>query len=102
MWGLLFHEQSAGAQELQNSTLRGLDQSWRVNEQNKDEVIVLIRLKRANGLAEDLMTVPDAASPTKLWLKGLPGSGPRDAVPGVMQQDTYIRVYVPVKPAGAR
>ena len=42
------------------------------------------------------------ASPSTLWLKALPGSGPRPAVPGTLQQETYIRIYIPVKAIGAK
>jgi hypothetical protein len=101
LWGLLFHEAaSGGGRELQNASLRTLDQSWRLDEKNTDEVIVLIRLKRVSGEAEELLAKPDSASPTALWLKGLPGSGPRPEVLGKLQQDTYLRFFIPVKPAG--
>lgn len=102
LWGLLFHEEAMKGLELQNSTLRGLDQSWRLSEKNDGELILLIKLKRETGAAEPMMTAPESTCPTQLWLTALPGSGPRAAVPGLMQQDTYIRVFVPVKPAGAK
>ncbi len=102
LWGLLFHEEAMKGLELQNSTLRGLDQSWRLSEKNDGELILLIKLKRETGTAELMMTAPESACPTQLWLTALPGSGPRAAVPGLLQQDTYIRVFVPVKPAGAK
>jgi hypothetical protein len=102
LWGLLFHEEAMKGLELQNSTLRGLDQSWRLSEKNDGELILLIKLKRETGAAEPMMTAADSTCPTQLWLTALPGSGPRAAVPGLMQQDTYIRVFVPVRPAGAK
>jgi len=30
-------------------------------------------------------------------VKGIPGKEPRPAVPGVLQQETFVRVYIPVK-----
>jgi hypothetical protein len=103
LWGLLFHEHaSVGRESLQNSTLRGLDQSWRLTDANTDEVILLFRLKRASGPAEPMMADPESASPTRLWLTTLPGGGQRAEVPGLMQQDTYLRVFLPVKKAGEK
>ena len=105
LWGMLFHEQGlkvdlSGGRTLQNSTLRMLDQSWRLTDGNTEEVIVLLKLAKVSGNSEEMMTAADSASPTALWLKGLPGSGPRPAVPGTLQQETYIRIYIPVKPIG--
>ena len=38
-----------------------------------------------------------------LWLKGLPGDGqPRQPVPGTMRQETFVRVFVPIKPAAKK
>ena len=104
LWGMLFHEagvlKDSGGRGLQNSTLRRLDQSWRLSEANTEEVIVLLKLAKVSGNAEEMMTSPDGASPSTLWLKALPGSGPRPAVPGTLQQETYIRIYIPVKGIG--
>ena len=106
LWGMLFHEagvqKDSGGRGLQNSTLRRLDQSWRLSEANTEEVIVLLKLAKVSGNAEEMMTSPDSASPSTLWLKALPGSGPRPAVPGTLQQETYIRIYIPVKPIGGK
>ena len=102
LWGMLFHETGvqSGARTLQNSTLRRLDQSWRLSEANTEEVIVLLKLAKVSGNAEEMMTSADSGSPSRLWLKALPGSGPRPAVPGTLQQETYIRIYIPVKGIG--
>ena len=88
---------------LQNGSLRPLDQSWRLSDSNDSEVILLFRLKRAKGPAGEMATAPDSPSPTRVWLHGLPGRGndKRDDQ-GFIQQDTYVRVYLPVKPPGAR
>ena len=103
MFGYLFHDKAIGKlRQAQNASLRSIDQSWRVSDRNVDEVIVILRLRRASGAPEDLMGKPDGASPSKLWLKGLPGRDQRSPVEGVMQQETMIRVYLPVKPSGSK
>lgn len=103
LWGLLFHQQASLRNGLQNGGLRPLDQSWRLSDSNDSEVILLFRLKRAKGPAGEMATAPDSPSPTRVWLHGLPGRGndKRDDQ-GFIQQDTYVRVYLPVKPAASR
>lgn len=103
MWGYLFYEHAlkneAGSYP-RNASLRRLDQSWRLRPDNRDEVILVGRVVVPVGAAEELLG--GTASPTRLWLKGLPGSGkPRQPIPGTARQETYVRVYLPVKPAGA-
>jgi hypothetical protein len=105
LWGLLFHEKATvRGNVFQNGTLRPLDQSWRLDDANTGEVILLFKLKRASKQeANELMTATDSPSPTKVWLHGLPGRGTdKWAVDGIVQQDTYVRMYLPVKPAGAK
>ena len=78
LWGLLFHQHASGSgKALQNGSLRPLDQSWRLAADYKDELIVVARVEAANGLAEELMTRPNSPSPTKLWMKDVPGTGGR-------------------------
>jgi hypothetical protein len=45
-----------------------------------------------------------AESAARLWLKGRPGpDGAPPPVPAaVVRQETYVRLYLPVLPAGAR
>ena len=96
---VLFHEATLFNDNAapMNSTLRRLDQSWRLSERNHDEVIVVARLNTAKGLAEEVLTAKNTVSPTLIWLKELPGEGkPRPPVKGMMKQDTYIRIYVPI------
>ena len=106
LWSMLFHEKGVATdtngRSLQNSTLRRLDQSWRLSEANTEEVIVLLKLAKVSGNADEMMLGADSGSPSTLWLKALPGSGPRPAVPGTLQQETYIRIYIPVKPIGGK
>ena len=40
----------------------------------------------------------DGCSPTRLWEGDLPGTAPqRPALSGQMSQETYVRVYIPLK-----
>jgi hypothetical protein len=102
LWGALFHEKAAGSGGgLMNASLRELDQSWRLTAENRHEAIILAKTEGPPGVTatEELMAGPTPASPTKLWLKGLPG-GPegREPIPGTLRQETYVRVYIPVQP----
>jgi hypothetical protein len=103
MWGFLFYEQGLKNETgsfPRNASLRRLDQSWRLRPENRDEVILVGRVVLPFGPAEELLG--GANSPTRVWLKGLPGSGKsRPAIPGTARQETYVRVYLPVKAAGA-
>jgi hypothetical protein len=87
---------------LQNGTLRSLDQSWRMQPTNVSEVILVFKLARAVGKPEEMMSGASPVSPSKLWIKGLPGRDQRSSIDGQMQQETYIRVYVPVKTSAPR
>ena len=106
LWGMLFYEKAAAKQgntNLQNASFRNLDQSWRLADDYRDQAILLARVTAVKGPAEDLMTGPDAPSPTTLWLRDLPGSGEaRTPVPGTLRQETYIRVYLPIAGRGPR
>ena len=98
MMGVLFHEGALKNEEgvvPRNASLRRLDQSWRLSADNRDEVIVVGRAVPTTGPAEEVLTGPTAAA--KLWLKGLPGSGDRRAIPGTARQETWVRFYLPVR-----
>ncbi|HEX4608456.1 MAG TPA: hypothetical protein VH092_09640 [Urbifossiella sp.] len=98
LWGLLFHEAALRNDEgviPRNASVRRLDQSWRLSPENRGEVIVVARAPVASGRADDLTGGPWSAS--RLWLKALPGAGPRPAVPGIGRTETYVRLYLPVK-----
>jgi hypothetical protein len=98
MWGVLFHEATLKNEEgvyARNASLRRLDQTWRLSPENRDEVIVVGRTAPQYGPAEEVLTGPNA--PSKLWLKGLPGSGERQKIPGTARQETWVRFYLPVK-----
>jgi hypothetical protein len=76
-----------------NSGLRLLDQSIRV--QRGGELVLLGRMYRTEGAAEDVST--DKRSPTRLWLGQLPKAGSaRPRMEGTLSQETFIRVFIPV------
>lgn len=80
-----------------NAGLRQLDQTWRLRQDQQEEVILLVRLKSRQGAAESI--TQDAASPSRLWLGALPGTDEkRVPIDGQMRQDTFIRVFIPVQP----
>ena len=59
------------------------------------------RVARQEGPAEKV--TQDPASPSRLWLGQLPGPGKeRPALNGTMTQETYVRLYLPVKEAANR
>jgi hypothetical protein len=97
---LLFHDAAGG----NNHAFRRLDLSWRLRElQARNEgvrnLILVGRLARARGPAEQLTGGGDPRLPTHLWLGALPGEGvPRPALSGTLTQDTFIRVLLPVRP----
>ena len=98
MWTVLFHEATLKNEEgviARNASLRRLDQSWRLTQDNRDEVIVVGRAAPPPGPAEEVLAGPNA--PSKLWLKGLPGSGERWKIPGTARQETWVRFYLPVR-----
>ena len=69
-----------------------------------DEAIFLASVSPPSGPSEAMMTDPTGASPTKLWLKGgLPGGkAVREPVPGTLRQETFIRVYIPIRPTAKK
>jgi hypothetical protein len=103
---LFFRESSK--ENTSNAGLRLLDQSWRLKPQeelptrrqhNRDEVILVARAAMLVDEAEVVTSNP--ISPTRLWLGKLPASGEeRPPVPGFITQETYVRVYIPVKQVG--
>lgn len=93
--GALFTQ--AQERGLRNTSLRSLDQTWRVRQEQQGEVVLVVRLKSRVGAAEEVSR--DAASPSRLWLGSLPGSDkPYEKLDGVLRQETYVRVFIPVQP----
>jgi hypothetical protein len=98
LWAVLFHESALKNEDgvfARNASLRRLDQSWRLSEFNTDEVIVVGRAVVPPTAAETALSGPE--SPTKLWLKALPGTGDRPAIVGTGRQETWVRFYLPIK-----
>jgi hypothetical protein len=101
IFNLMFHELGLRSDMVpSNATLRRLDQSWRLTATHQDELIVIGRTKMVQDAnAEQLLSDPNSNSPTQLWLKGLPGQGkPRSPQQGLMQQETFVRIFIPIKP----
>ncbi|WP_149109734.1 hypothetical protein [Limnoglobus roseus] len=103
IFAAMFHDEAQRNEDTaapRNATLRRLDQSWRLSTLHRDEILVIGRVPIVRDQpAEDLMTDPASPSPTKLWLRDLPVSGKkREPQQGTLQQETFVRVYVPVKP----
>jgi hypothetical protein len=103
---LLFHALGGDVEAADNSGLRTLDQSWRVkplsmvptprDPQYLDEAILVARTPSVTNRAEAVAAGP--ASPSRLWLDALPGSrATRPTLEGHLSQETYVRVYVPVR-----
>ncbi len=78
-----------------NSSLRYLDETWRLQAGN--ELIVVGRVPRQVAAAEQVSQ--DAATPTRLWLGQVPAPGePRRPLAGKLSQETYVRVFIPLPP----
>ena len=100
LWATLFHDRISKGRtvdDIHNATLRLLDQSWRISAENRDEAILLIRVPPKTGPAESLMTDAQGPSPSLVWLRSLPNDGTtRVPMPGTLNQETYIRIYLPI------
>jgi hypothetical protein len=108
---MLFHEYFDKTRSLSNHSLRRLDLSWRLYEEPPQvvgvvdkrlrEAILVGRVALRDGKAETLVGDINEPLPTRLWLGGLPESGdPRDPLNGTLNQDTFVRVILPVKAPG--
>jgi len=98
LWELLFTDIAAESLRTQgpNASLRRLDQSWRVGEDRPEQAILVLRIPTREGAAEETTQSPE--SPSRLWLGELPTSGgTRPALQGTLKQETYVRVFIPVK-----
>jgi hypothetical protein len=94
-----------GDQRGRNGGLRNLDQSWRLRPQleipsstqvnYRPEIILVGKVSTRFGQASTINSEP--ASATRLWLGELPGKGELPPMPGVLGNDVYVRVYIPVK-----
>ena len=102
---VLFHGQEGGPySHLNNSSLRRLDQGWRLrgfkvagrvaDRQFLDEAVLVGRAVGPSAPAEEVSQ--DGISATRLWLGSLPGDGERRPLDGYLRQETYVRIYIPV------
>jgi hypothetical protein len=98
---MFYNEAKSG--NVYNAYLRPFDQSWRLQQVQaerqrpyREEVILVARTAPLHGPAEQISV--NGASPTRLWLDHLPGSRTeRPRLSGYLTQETYVRVYIPVK-----
>lgn len=106
---MLFHEQFDMTHNLANHSQRRLDLSWRLTDEPAQgqfdrrtrEAILVGRVQFRTGSAEELTRDAERPLPTRLWLGGLPEPGEqRPIMSGTLNQDTFVRVILPVKPAG--
>jgi hypothetical protein len=94
MKSILFHRELTGGKGRTNDGLRELDQSWRLTDE-LDEAILLVHMNPRQGPAQEVNQHP--ATPSHLWLGALPGgSDPLPDLVGILRQDTYVRVFIPV------
>jgi hypothetical protein len=95
---------------VRNHLLRPLDLGWRVDkiqdvnvgrrDRQTREAVVFARTRFASGSAESLTADTNNPVATKIWLQGIPRTGSdRPELVGTMNQDTYIRVIVPIRAA---
>lgn len=94
---LSFFQADTTARTMRNITMRNLDVSWRLRLKN--EVILFARVAPRNAAAETVTADPISSS--RLWLSKLPAAGEaRPPLLGTITQDTYVRVFIPVKGGG--
>jgi hypothetical protein len=97
----LFHGAPGGGQQ-PNSGLRSFDEGWRILAQGegqqrryRDEAILMARTPPRHDRTEAVMK--EGVSPTRLWLDELPmAKSQRPDLSGYLQQETYVRIYVPL------
>jgi len=100
LWPVLFSEATPDSRlgPAPNAALRNMDQSWRVAPDRPEQAILLLRIATKESTAEEMTRSAD--SPSRLWIGELPTSGkPRPPVQGTLKQETYVRVFIPVKTA---
>jgi hypothetical protein len=100
---ILFHAYTGQnvQQSLKNGSLRYLDERWRLDKDNTKEAILFGQAAPPAGLTSEgnaEAMSQSGLSASKLWLGALPGEGKaRSAIQGTLSQETYVRVYIPVK-----
>lgn len=96
LYGILFGDRMGGVDRpLAGTAIRQLDQTWRIRENSLDQAILVVRLPTTKGSAE--AQSQDPASPSRLWLSELPGTGAeRRSISGTLRQATYVRFFIPI------
>jgi len=103
----LVHESFDTQRAIRNHLLRPLDLGWRIKEEPRGqrdrrvrEAVLIGRVRYPAGNAQTMTDSTDKPLPTKLWLGDLPDGGrPRPDLSGQLNQDTYVRVILPIRPA---
>ncbi len=101
---LYFLEQGGMRNNQKNHVQRMLDQSWRLKNIDSDysgvrTAILIARLPNAQGSAENLTASDNPILPTHLWLYDIPEEGnTRPTLLGTLNQETYVLVFLPVRP----
>lgn len=98
---LLFYGAPGGLSQ-PNSGLRHLDAGWRLLSQGegqhrryREEAVLIARTPPRRDRAETV--AQDGVSPTRLWLDELPQpQAQRPPLSGYLQQETYVRIYIPL------
>ena len=104
---ILVHSKFDSQNTVRNYLLRPLDLGWRMVEEPRGqtdrrtrEAILFARVRYPAGSAEALTSDAKKPLPTNLWLQGIPETGhERPGLSGQLNQDTYIRVILPLRPA---
>jgi hypothetical protein len=105
---ILFHERIDMRNIVRNHSLRPLDLGWRIQAEPHDqanarrtrEAILFARVRHVSGPAETITNDSQLPLPTKLWLGDIPEPGrARPNLVGQLNQDTYVRVILPLRPA---
>ena len=102
----MFFQKNDQGNNARNHSMRHLDFSWRLQTEARQgetrlrEAILYGHVAFQRGPAESV-TTGAAPLPANLWLGDIPEPGKtRPTLAGTMAQDTYIRVLLPVRPAG--
>lgn len=100
-----FFDKSEAAGNVGNHMYRNLDQSWRIRENRAGDQMVRTatlvgKLARAEGRGGRLNGAGNPLVPSDLWIGTLPGGETKQppALAGSLVQETYVRVFIPVRP----
>jgi hypothetical protein len=93
---LMFHERANPNGRQRNHSHRPLDWSWRLalegSESPVQEIVLVAQVGAEKGQLEAIQDLTNLRLPSRIWL------GEQPATQGTIQQDTYLRVLLPVAP----